>query len=145
MHRFPQLPQLSGSLDRSTQLVPQALSPPPQSMLQVPDLQRGVPSPAGQALLHEPQWFGSVSVSTQAPRHSSSPVRHSKSQPPAEQIASASGGAVQALPQSPQFLGSLSRSTQSPEHSTVLGAQSLPQSPSVHTSSEAQRMPQAPQ
>lgn len=66
-HPFPQLPQLSGSLDRSTQLVPQGLSPLPQTMLQSPDSQRGVPSPAGQALLQVPQWLGSVSVSTQAP------------------------------------------------------------------------------
>lgn len=78
----PQLPQLSGSLERSTQLVPQGLRPPLQSMLQSPDSQRGVPSPAAQVLLHPPQWFGSFAVSTHSPKHSSSPESHSKSQVP---------------------------------------------------------------
>jgi len=73
MHPLPQLPQLSGSLVRSTQLVPHGLRPPPQSISQSPESQRGEPSPAGQTLPQAPQLFGSVSVFTQAPEHGSRP------------------------------------------------------------------------
>ena len=66
---LPQLPQLSGSLDRSTQLVPHGLSPPPQSISQSPESQRGVPSPAGQTLPQAPQLAVVVSGVQTPPQH----------------------------------------------------------------------------
>jgi len=72
-------------LSKSTQEVPQQVSPPPQSGPVPP--QRQPPllhcSPESQALLQAPQWFGSVAVTTQdVPQQVSVPATQSGPVPP---------------------------------------------------------------
>jgi len=56
----------------------------------------------GQASEQEPQFAGSVVVSTQAPLHSMAGGRHAKSHTPATQVGVALAGGMQTLAQVPQ-------------------------------------------
>jgi hypothetical protein len=74
---------------------------------QLPLVHVGVPfGTAGHALLHEPQFAGSVLVATQTPPHLTKPALHAKPQPPAEHVGTALAGAVHSFPQAPQLFGS---------------------------------------
>jgi hypothetical protein len=85
-----------------------------QAALHVPAWQMGCPlATAGQVLPQEPQFSGSLVVSTQA-EPQVFPGAQSKPQTPAVHVAAPPGGAVQAAPQPPQFSGSLLSVTHEP-------------------------------
>ncbi len=109
----PQAPQLLGSLERLTQLLPQEVFPPPHSDVQVLLSQY---SAAVQLLEHAPQLLGSLVVSTQELPHLVVPAGHCNRQLPFEQTSPAAQGALQA----PQLAASILVSTHVPLQSVGL-------------------------
>ena len=106
-----QPPQFCESRDRSTQAPEQLVVPGGQLLLQAPFPQT---SPGAQASPQLPQFFGSLTTSTQAPLHRVLPASHT--QVPLVQL----WRAPQATPHEPQFFGSLARSTQLPPQADAL-------------------------
>jgi hypothetical protein len=75
-HRWPQLPQLAGSVVRLTQLVPQAVWPLAQVVVQTPLEHKGDPASEVHRRLQVPQLFASDWTSTHMPAQSLQPVGH---------------------------------------------------------------------
>lgn len=102
-HAVPHFPQLLRSLLRSMQLPLHAAKPLLQATPHEPDAQVGEASSAlGQVVSQEPQFFGSVSMTTHEPEQLFWPVGQVSLHVPPEQ---ASLG-PQARPHDPQLLGS---------------------------------------
>jgi hypothetical protein len=75
-HRWPQVPQLAGSVSRSTQLVPQAVWLFAQVSVQVPFEHKGDPASEVHRRLQAPQLVASDWTSTHMPAQSRQPVGH---------------------------------------------------------------------
>jgi hypothetical protein len=98
----PHAPQFWKSVARSTQLIPQGVSPVAHSAAQAPSEQCW---PVAHAAAQAPQWIGSEARSTQSVPHRDKPVRQ------AQLAAAHSCCALQALPQVPQLRLSVCTST----------------------------------
>jgi hypothetical protein len=100
----PQLPQFIGLCRVSTQLVPHASKPAPQSNAQLEAAQVAVPLTGfGHELVQLPQWLAEVFTSRHAPPQSLSPDSQAARHTPFEQTLPA----AQTVSQSPQWPGSL--------------------------------------
>jgi hypothetical protein len=137
-HVFPHVPQSSGSVWMSTQLAvapaPHTVPPGPQE--QTPSRQT---SPSAHAVVHVPQWLGSVIGSVHAPVHSTLPAGQLHA------LALQTSPEGHAPVQEPQWFGSLVGSTQptTTPHSRSPAGQ--PQTPSVHVEPGSHALPHAPQ
>jgi hypothetical protein len=109
LQRWPQPPQLFGSLVTFKQALPHLAYPESHCDVHVPWLQVAVP-PVGctQALPQAPQFVRLVFRSTHEPLHSASPGGQSSRQAPAAHT----WPTAQGTPQRPQFRGSLASATQ---------------------------------
>jgi hypothetical protein len=88
----PQAPQFFGSIDRSLQVEPHCVVPPPQLSAQAPFEQT---SPVLQAVAHAPQWEGSTVTSTHAPPQLCWPAGHALGSAVSTTEASVCGGVAE--------------------------------------------------
>jgi hypothetical protein len=137
---FPQLPQLFGSVGRSTQLPAQLVNPSLQTNpQQLPPSQLGLAAAkqtlvalsgaSSHSLSHSPQnlksvakapgWGGSGRRLKQPFRHCVKPGLHVKSQEPCAHTALASSGGWHSFPHEPQFWVLVERLSQVPPHAFV--------------------------
>jgi len=93
---------------------------------------------------HEPQFAGSVLVSTHAPLHSIVGCTQAKSHMPETHVGVALSGAVHTLPHEPQLDVLLEVSTHEPSQFVPL-PQETPHLPAAHTSAAPQTFAQSPQ
>jgi hypothetical protein len=144
-HACPHPPQLAALFVVSTQLPPQAVSPP-QLELHVPFEHDSV---TAQTAPHFPQLPGSVEVSTQAPLHSARPWSQTKPHTLALHDAVAKAGALQTVVQPPQCDASLVMSTQAPLQAVSPASHEMEQVLAVHVAlplvGAGQAWPQSPQ
>jgi hypothetical protein len=139
-HRWPQAPQLAGSVSGLTQLVPQAVRLLAQIVVQAPFEHKEVPPSEVHRRAHAPQLLASELTSMHMPAQSRQPVGHTHR--PALQTKLA----PQTLPQAPQLTLSFSTSTQvTPPQSAHPGEHASLHAPCVQTVFEEQWNPQVPQ
>ncbi|MEZ4393713.1 MAG: hypothetical protein R3A48_21800 [Polyangiales bacterium] len=141
-HAVPHAPQFIGSLRRSRQLAPQALSPAPQLAAHAPAAHT---VPAGHAAPHAPQcspsrWRSAQRAGPPSDAHIALPAGHVSAQRPPSQRSPP----AQAAPHAPQFALSESSETQRsphrvapPAHPASLGPSSLVTPPSTVGASAA--------
>jgi hypothetical protein len=135
-HAVPQAPQFLLSVDRSTQVVPQSVSPVSQVPLHAPATQV---VPRMQRMPQPPQFAGSVSVSVHDAPQRIVPVPHE--QAPATQFAPFAHCVLQL----PQLFGSVATSTHEAPQVVVPAPHDVVQVPAEHTSPFAHTFPHAPQ
>jgi len=137
LQTMPQPPQLFASASVTTHAAAHSVSPLAQSAPHAPCEQTWV---LPHAVVHFPQWVGSVSRSTQTPLQSAVPAGQPHT--PCAHVSPP----VQALPQAPQFLGSVFTLMQAPPQSSCcVGQPVLVQAPFTQASPAPHVVPQAPQ
>jgi hypothetical protein len=133
----PHAPQLASSDCRSTHALLQLVSPVPQDAAHAPLLQTGVEPE--QLVPQEPQFCGSLVVSTHAPPHDVSPGAQTQLPPLHASVE------PQDFPQPPQSCAFVCVSTHAPLQLVSAGSHDAPQAPRSHTCPLEHDAPHAPQ